>query len=315
MSNPKLFLILLVALLVANNSQAQQTATYQLTFESEWSGSTHPSAFPSGAHFSGLIGTTHNSSISYWAVGQPASAGVKQMAETGSKAGLISIFNSSDDGGSSDKRINQGGLSTSPASITFTFSVSTMHPLLTLVSMIAPSPDWFVGVSGLPLRTQNGWVNSLSVDLFAFDAGTDSGSSYTAADQATQPPSTISALIEPPFRVNGVVPRMGRFVLSLLSVTALEEAEVVPASFGISNAYPNPFSTDVTIEYDLSQGGDLQIDVYDLQGRLVETLFRGEANRGKHEIRWSPYNVRSGAYIVRLQSNNQSAFRTVNLVK
>lgn len=315
MSNPKLFLILLFAFWAAGNSQAQQTATYQLTFESEWSGSTHPSAFPSGAHFSGLIGTTHNSSISYWAVGQPASAGIKQMAETGSKSGLIQIFNSSDDGGSSDKRINQGGLGTSPASITFTFSVSTAHPLLTLVSMIAPSPDWFVGVSGLPLSTQNGWVSSLSVDLFAFDAGTDSGGSYTAPDQATQPPSTISPLIESPFRVNGVVPRMGRFVISLLSVTALEETEVVPALFGISSAYPNPFSSDVTIEYDLSQGGGLQIEVFDLRGRLVETLFQGEANRGKHIVRWHPSNAQSGPYFVRLRSNSQCTFRTINLVK
>ena len=36
---------------------------------------------------------------------------------------------------------------------------------LTWVSMLAPSPDWFVGVSGLPLRDEDGWIPSLTVDL------------------------------------------------------------------------------------------------------------------------------------------------------
>lgn len=50
---------------------------------------------------------------------------------------------------------------------------------MSFVSMIDPSPDWFVGVSRLELCLDNGsWVESKVLDLFPWDAGTDSGPTY-----------------------------------------------------------------------------------------------------------------------------------------
>lgn len=50
---------------------------------------------------------------------------------------------------------------------------------MSFVSMIDPSPDWFVGVSRLELCLENGsWVESKVLDLFPWDAGTDSGPTY-----------------------------------------------------------------------------------------------------------------------------------------
>ena len=58
--------------------------------------------------------------------------------------------------------------------------------------MIAPSPDWFIGVSGISLRNEDAWVRSLEVDLLPFDAGTDSGPTYVSANSDTQPPEPIA---------------------------------------------------------------------------------------------------------------------------
>ena len=69
------------------------------------------------------------------------------------------------------------------------FSVSSDFPRITLVSMVAPSPDWFAGVRGLALLDGETWVEELVVPLYPYDAGTDSGISYTAADVATVPPA------------------------------------------------------------------------------------------------------------------------------
>lgn len=59
------------------------------------------------------------------------------------------------------------------------FRVDRKHPKMSLVSMFGPSPDWVVGVSGLNLCNKDcTWQESVDVDLYAWDSGTDSGISY-----------------------------------------------------------------------------------------------------------------------------------------
>lgn len=59
------------------------------------------------------------------------------------------------------------------------FKVDRKHPKLSLASMIGPSPDWVLGVSGLNLCLKNcTWQESLDIDLYLWDAGTDHGISY-----------------------------------------------------------------------------------------------------------------------------------------
>lgn len=53
-------------------------------------------------------------------------------------------------------------------------------PLLTVaLTTLDPSPDWIVGVSGLELCLSNcSWVDHVQLNLYPFDAGTDSGLTY-----------------------------------------------------------------------------------------------------------------------------------------
>ena len=69
-------------------SPATSSARYRVTFESVWSGSTHPQDFPGSPHFSGLIGGTHAASVTFWRAGQLATEGIRLMAERGAKADL-----------------------------------------------------------------------------------------------------------------------------------------------------------------------------------------------------------------------------------
>ena len=58
--------------------------------------------------------------------------------------------------------------------------------------MIDPSPDWIVGVSGLELCLANGsWIEEKILNLYPWDAGTDSGSTYISPDQPTYPRDVI----------------------------------------------------------------------------------------------------------------------------
>ena len=107
-----------------------------------------------------------------------------------------------------------GRIQLSPASVAVELEVHQSHPLLTLVSMVAPSPDWFVGVAGLPLFTAGQWVDALVVDLRPWDAGTDGGRSYESPDAPLSRREPIARLTTPPVAVNGAVTPMARFTIT-----------------------------------------------------------------------------------------------------
>ena len=59
------------------------------------------------------------------------------------------------------------------------FSVDKRKHLLSMLSMLGPSPDWCVGVSALDLCLPNcTWAGDQTIELFPWDAGTDDGLTY-----------------------------------------------------------------------------------------------------------------------------------------
>ena len=173
------------------NATLTETATYTLTFKADWSASTHPVDFPSSPHFSGLIGLSHNSNTKIWNTGELSSTGIKSMAETGSKSSLSSEINTIISNGHANATISGGGVGTSPGNVTITFSTNNIFPLISVVSMIAPSPDWFIGVNSTNLMENGSFIPTKTIDLYPYDAGTDSGSGYTSSNSATSPAENI----------------------------------------------------------------------------------------------------------------------------
>ena len=74
--------------------------------------------------------------------------------------------------------------------------VNSTFPLVSFITMIAPSPDWFVGVHDFDLcnRTTGEWEDSRGRDLPLYDAGTDSGTDFTSDDKPTNPPENIELI-------------------------------------------------------------------------------------------------------------------------
>ena len=64
------------------------TARYTVRFDATWTAQTHPLNYPAGAHWSALVGGTHDATIQFWQEGQLASQGIKDMAERGLTAPL-----------------------------------------------------------------------------------------------------------------------------------------------------------------------------------------------------------------------------------
>ena len=173
-----------------------QSATYRVAFEGKFAASALASgvSVPSGEHFTTLIGAVHNGSVTFWSSGQTASAGVEAVAELGGTSTFKSEINAAMLNALAviEQSIASGGTATATVDITLT----TDHPLVTLTSMVAPSPDWFVGVSGLSLRNtaDDGWQESLTVELFPYDAGTEEGTEFSLTNDATSPQGTIASI-------------------------------------------------------------------------------------------------------------------------
>jgi hypothetical protein len=196
---------------------APQAARYRFTFDVSWSAATHPQDFPSDAHFSPLVGATHAASVRFWQEGTAASDGVRDMAERGRTTPLDSEVRAAITAGAAQFLLLGGNIARSPGSVSLEFDVTQSHPLVTLVSMVAPSPDWFTGVSGVPLLDNGQWVDRLVLELGPWDAGTDSGTTFTSPDQVTQPRQPVSPITGFPFLRGGQVAPIARFTFQRIA--------------------------------------------------------------------------------------------------
>ena len=73
------------------------------------------------------------------------------------------------------------------------FSVDPRNHLLSMLTMLGPSPDWCVGVSALDMCLPNcTWAGDQTIDLFPWDAGTDDGLTYMVRKTEQKHCSTMS---------------------------------------------------------------------------------------------------------------------------
>jgi len=90
---------------------------------------------------------------------------------------------------------------------------------------------------------------------------------------------------------------------------------VIPESFKIGNAYPNPFNPRCTLPLELREDTQLKISLYDILGNERSVLFNGVMTRGQHMIEIDGSELSTGLYLIKLEHETGSALRKVLLVK
>ena len=133
------------------------------------------------------------------------------MAETGGKNPFTLEIGQAIMDRTALQLISDGGIANSPGIVKETFRVSEDYPLVTLVTMIAPSPDWFVGVDILNLFVNGSFIDEITIVQYPYDAGTDSRTNYTSPNNPTNPAETIFAIEGYPFYYNNEVVPLGTF--------------------------------------------------------------------------------------------------------
>ncbi len=94
-------------------------------------------------------------------------------------------------------------------------------------------------------------------------------------------------------------------------------APSLPSEFTLLPNYPNPFNPVTTIEYILPERTAVQLDIYDLQGRLIANLLLAGTPQpaGHHKLQWDAGSEPSGIYLVRSQSDRIVLQRKILLLK
>ena len=147
-----------------------------------------------------------------------------------------------------------------------------------------------------------------------------------------------SGTFQADFQVNGLDGTEGMVEFDfIISGGDLAEPLVLPFSFRTTNFvsnddqltlpllanvsnYPNPFNPETTISFDVTERGNVSVDIFNLRGQLVKNIFSGERNIGTSKFVWNGLDnnnkaVASGVYYLTAKSKNNTIRKKMLLLK
>ena len=110
----------------------------------------------------------------------------------------------------------------------------------------------------------------------------------------------------------------GSFVVDVtVDPTAIEDnlEYGIPPSYVLDQNYPNPFNPTTHIKFGMPQAGKVVLDVYNLLGQKIVTLFDGYKAAGYHVVDFDASSLPSGMYFYRIQSEKFHSVKKMMLVK
>jgi len=91
--------------------------------------------------------------------------------------------------------------------------------------------------------------------------------------------------------------------------------QVTSVCYELSQNFPNPFNPTTTIRYQISKAQFVSIKVFDITGKVVETLVSEKQSPGTYEVKWNASHLSSGVYFYKLESINFTETKSMLLVK
>jgi len=173
---------------------------------------------------------------------------------------------------------------------------------------------------------QGGWPGTGNIDvdpLFRNPAGGDFHlMSVACGDSADSPcidagdPNILDSLLDCSWGLGGPRSDMGAYGGGDSLITGIfDNMPFLPDRFLLLQNYPNPFNARTTISFILPQSQNVQLTVYDLLGRKVETLIDEEKQAGQHQAVWDASGHSSGVYFYRIESGDYTDTRKMILLK
>src|SRR5256885_1267074 len=105
-----------------------EPAEYTVIIKSTWTRTTHPFEYPSDAHFSGMIGASHDAKYSIFAVGRRPTPGLERLSEEGKHSPMNTEIQTAIDQGDGLMLFESGGLKNWKDSMVAAVRVDSAHP-------------------------------------------------------------------------------------------------------------------------------------------------------------------------------------------
>lgn len=165
------------------------TASYKIFITGTWAMPQH--TIPTNKHFTQFVGLIHGDSCAIYKLGILASLGVENVAEVGNSTVLKAEMDAYISAGKALNKffITPTGVTGMDSAI---INVNLKNARISFESMIAPSPDWFVGIDSYNLIQNGKWVNDITIPVYGYDAGTEDGDVFGYANPASVPQQLIS---------------------------------------------------------------------------------------------------------------------------
>jgi hypothetical protein len=167
--------------------QDENAVRYSVQFATNW-GNDQSVNSPANPHTGNMFLTTGNGETSLFDVGQDASESIATAAMYGEVDDLV------DDAEDDDNiyHVYTANVIQAPGKQNFDIEVTPDYPYLSFATMIAPSGDWFTGISNLNLVNDGQWIDNVTVPLYVYSAGTDSVQGFSDQHQPKDDADPIS---------------------------------------------------------------------------------------------------------------------------
>jgi hypothetical protein len=110
--------------------------------------------------------------------------------------------------------------------------------------------------------------------------------------------------------------KLTNFVVALGNLNV----ESTPTEFALLQNFPNPFNPETTIKYNLADGKNVSLRIYNVVGQVVRTLVAEQQNAGRYTVRWNGtddrgVSVSSGIYFYQIAAGDYSDVKKLMLLK
>ncbi len=93
------------------------------------------------------------------------------------------------------------------------------------------------------------------------------------------------------------------------------QSDLLPKEFKLYNNYPNPFNPETIIKFDLPEQTNVTVKIYNIQGRLIETLVNEKMGAGSHSVTFAPKGMASGVYFYQIKTGKNFAVNKMVYLK
>lgn len=142
-------------------------------------------------------------------------------------------------------------------------------------------------------------INLMEMSSYNFSTNTKGGFAYNSSEEMASYPKVGES----------------RFSLTINYDNTEVEDEIMPVEFMLYPPYPNPFNSSTTISFNLPNTIDMELAIYDILCRKMDTLVSGVTVKGEYNMVWDAQNLASGIYLIKLSYGDKTFSRKITFLK